>query len=275
MDGGWSDERVLEEAIMQPAVPVVYQFDYKTLPKFGVTVFCGRTESGKTSALMEFFYRQRHEFDLVMVFCDSADDCMKYESLCPGAFVYEGFNQTALETLYAIQQANTRAGRKTRALVILDDLAFDRKTLTSKTMKRLFCNGRHARIRTYITLQAPKQIPPEMRKQVKHVVIAREKNPNERKKVFDAFNNVFLTFNEFDRYMRYCTQDYKQMVLYMFQGSSDRVEDNVFWVKPKYPWRKFRCPSRRSHAWCIRNVASNFSSKDRVVLRPNPLLKRR
>lgn len=224
----------------------IYRFDYSTLPRYGMTLFIGRTESGKTSGLVEVMFHQRDNFDVVLIMCDSVEDCMCYAKICPGAFVFEGWNEQAVQSLYEIQQDNIRKGVHTSALIVCDDLGFDSKTLGGKLFKRIACNGRHARIRTLVALQDPKQIKPDVRSQIKQVFVAPEKSPPSRLRIFDCFNPCFSNFKEFDKTMLRCTKDRRQMVMYMHQGSGDRLCDNIFWsLPPRAFTRKFRMPSEK------------------------------
>jgi hypothetical protein len=84
------------------------------------------------------------------------------------------------------------------------------------------------------------------------VFVAPEKSPATRERIFDCFNPCFKTFKEFDRIMQRCTKDRRQMVMYMHQGSGERICENVFWTLPPPAFsRKFRIPSelRQSNTW--------------------------
>ena len=252
----WERSEQMDNGNKEGSDTDIFRFDYSTLPTFGMTLFVGRTESGKTSGMYETMFRQRHEYDIVLIMCDSVEDCMKYAKVCPTAFVYEGWNEKAVQELYDIQQDNIRNGVHTSALIVCDDLGFDSKTLTGKLFKRIACNGRHARIRTLLAVQDPKQIKPDIRGQIKQVFVAPEKSPQNRERVFECFNPCFANYKEFDRAMLRCTKDRRQMVMYMHQGSGDRLRDNVFWTLPPPAFvRKFRIPSeqRKSGVWNFSN----------------------
>jgi hypothetical protein len=229
----------------------IFRFDYSTLPKYGMTLFVGRTESGKTSGMVEVMYHQRNYYDIVLIMCDSVEDCISYGQICPGAFVFEGWSEQAVTALYEIQQDNIRKGIHTSALIVCDDLGFDSKTLGGKLFKRIACNGRHARIRTLLAVQDPKQIKPDVRSQIKQVFVAPEKSPPSRIRIFECFNPCFANFKEFDKTMMQCTKDRRQMVMYMHQSSGERLCDNVFWTLPPRAFsRKFCIPSNnRANVW--------------------------
>lgn len=242
---------VAEAALQQ--VDTVYQLDFRRIPLFGSTPFVGRTGSGKTAAMMEMAYHQRHAYDIAMVFCDSADDAAEYARRFPGAFIYDSWQPDRLQALYDAQQDNTRRGIDTAALVIIEDFGYDRKVWTAGIVRRVHNNGRHARIRLLYSVQSPKTIEPALRSQVSWVVIAYEKAPQYREKIYEAFNPMFRTFAEFDRTMAICTTNHRCMAMFMLQGGSDALCDNVFWYQPAFPMRMFRIPSERRNraAWAF------------------------
>jgi hypothetical protein len=234
--------RTVAEAALQEQ-DTVYQLDFSKLPAFGAIAFVGRTGSGKTAGIFELAYQQRHEYDIVLVFCDSADDAMEYEKRFPHAFVFEGWKPEAVEALYEIQQANTRKRIWTTALIIIEDFGYKNGIWNSELMKRVHNNGRHARIGVRYSIQNPKTITPGMRQQLPWVMLAPEKSPKVREKLFEAFNPIFRTFADFERTMRNCTSNHRMMAMFMQQGPSDALCDNVFWFKPAFPYRMFSIPT--------------------------------
>lgn len=243
----------------------IFQVNWASLPEFGMSAFIGRTESGKSTGMVECAYQQRHRYDMVMVFCDSADDVVKYSRIFPGAFVFEGWNESALEAAYDVQNENLVKGKPTSLLVMIDDCGFDAKVLRSKVFMRLACNGRHRRIRTLIALQDPKQLLPSIRGQIKHVFVAAEKSRPMRQRIFEVFNPMFSTFAEFDHVMQLCTQDHRMMVMNMHQSSGPDLNQNVFWCKPPFPWRQFTIPSAKRR----RRAIWRFSHEWQTMARPS------
>lgn len=228
------------------AAAQVYKFDFSTAPECGITLFIGGTESGKSSGMVTWAYEQRDRFDVCIVFCDSMDDVMKYEKIVPGCFVFEGYHPSVIERIYNIQQENTRKGIPTYVMLIIDDCGFDKKTMRSdKMLARLASNGRHGRFRTLLAIQDVTQLGPDVRKGAKHVVLAKEKRPPYKRRIYEHFNPCFKSYDEFERVFDAVAQDNRQMVMYMFQGStSNAIVDNVWWFKPMWPWPSFTIPTK-------------------------------
>jgi hypothetical protein len=257
-------------AATMDASPQVFQLDFSKLPLGGITAFVGGTESGKSTAMVEMLYQQRNEFDLVIVMCDSMDDCMEYAKIVPEAFVFEGYRPDVINAVYNEQQKNTLQGHKTRVAFVLDDLGYDKSLRTCKTLARVANNGRHARIRTYLAIQDVKQMPPAVRKAMKHIVLAKEKRLEFQRRIYDSFNPCFDSFEEFQRVFQAVApvEANRCMVMYMFQGcASRRAEDNVWWMEGRIPWRKFQVPNpakRRGKAvW-------DFNRSFMVAQKPGP-----
>jgi hypothetical protein len=231
----------------------IFQFDMKNLPVFGLTLFIGRSGGGKSSAMIYCAYYKRHEYDLCVVFCKSVDDAINYSKRVPGAFVFTVWNPAILRAIINMQNENVEKGILTNVLVIIDDFGFDKNAAKDPIMDELCAAGRHPRIGIYWAIQDAIQAGKGNRGQARYVICAPEKCPGQRDRIFEYYNPVFENARQFRETMGRATRDGRQMVMYMMQGSSDRICDNIFWIKPMYPpnWPKFHIPSRKRqrHVW--------------------------
>lgn len=218
--------------------PLVYRFDPKKgLPDYGVLVYVGRTKSGKTFMMRDNLYHYRHSFDIVVVMSGSKETAIEFEQHIPALYIYDDLDLDKIKEIYEsneekVAQEMRGYGVAPRILFIIDDLGFKKKNiLASEVIGRIFFNCRHAKICMMISVQDCKLITPALRQQARLIFLAQEKNPQNRKRIFDAFNPCFKTFEEFDEVMKLCTNNFEQMVLENQLTGSYDICDNVFYYK--------------------------------------------
>jgi hypothetical protein len=225
----------------------------KMIPNVGVVVFTGCTGSGKTVAMINVMHTKRHYFDQVIVMSGSQETCEDFARHVPPICIFNNFDENRLARIYKQQELDRAQGKMRPILIVLDDLMYLHKYLKKSTLlTEIFMNGRHAGILLFISMQYCKSLTPDFRSQVKIAFIGADKSPENRKKVFEAFNTVFHSFNDFDSCMRSCTKNYKMMVLPKTNVSSDVIEENVFWFKGKKE-RKFKM-CRKGLLWSINQI---------------------
>jgi len=171
----------------------------------------------------------------------SATSAADFSKHVPNCFVYDGFDEEVLERVVDKQDRDQKLGNCKPLCIVLDDLAYlARNIQRSDVIKRIMYNGRHYKILLLMSMQYCKLFPPDFRSNVNFVFCTFEKNPDNRRHVFEAFNNVFRDFDSFDKAMCALTSDYKCMVLDNCSSKSMSVIDNVFWYKAHYPAMKWR-----------------------------------
>jgi len=213
----------------------IYRFDPKTqLPEFGVMVFTGRSDSGKTVCIIDIMNYYRDKVDQAVVMCGSKDTCKQYAKRIPNMFVWNGFFPERLKAMYEKAERDVEMGKKRTILIVLDDLAY-LKTAINKdpTISRILYNGRHARIILIIAMQYCKDIGPDLRQQVRLTFACAEKNPQNRERLYDAFNPIFQNFPDFDMCMQACTKNYEVFVLNNQHTQSSNICDNVNYYKAR------------------------------------------
>lgn len=220
--------------------PKIYGFNpRKQLPTHGILLYVGRTKSGKSYLMRDHLYFYRKKVDIAIAMTGSKDTSIELEKHIPPLYIYDDLDIKKLEEIYEKQEylkarEMRGKGRCPNVLIYLDDLGYKKKNvLTSEIILKIAFNGRHANILCMIALQDCKLIPPALRQQARQVFIMQEKNPQNRKRVFDAFNPCFERFEDFDETMKLCTHNYESLVLENQLTNSYKVEDNVFYYKAK------------------------------------------
>jgi hypothetical protein len=214
------------------------------IPPVGSLFFIGRTGSGKTSAILNLCNKLKADFSLVKVLCGSESTCELYRQHIPSAHVHYIDNwdkptaqmfKSWVDRLEKINGKHNDPLKKARAIIIMDDLAYLGKIIAKDpTFGRLMMNGRHPGVLFMLSLQYGKIVGPIYRSQVHRVFCSVENNPGNRKKIFDEFNPCFREFEDFDRAMVACTQNFEVCVLKTVQSKSAAVGDNVWFLRTEW-----------------------------------------
>ncbi len=214
--------------------------DLGIVSPFGVHLFLGRRKSGKSTAIMSFLENFKDTYDFGLVFCGSAATAECYSKCLPATFIYDEIDEKILEKVIQRQERKIQEKNVKAAFILFDDVGFDRK-LNCKIMKKLFMNGRHYKLGLIISLQYALSIGPSLRSNTDFVFACREKSLAYRKKLFEHFSICFQNFKQFDEVYKKCTLDYDIFVLgNALPTQSDKIEDNVFYWKAKFPLPEFR-----------------------------------
>jgi hypothetical protein len=220
--------------------PRIFGFNArKQLPLHGILLYVGRTKSGKSFLMRDHMYFYRKKIDIVVAMTGSKDTAIELEKHIPALYIYDDLDLEKLKSIYDRQEflkaRELRGkGRCPNVLLYLDDLGYKKKNvLSSEIMAKIAFNGRHANILCMIAIQDCKILGPALRQQARQVFVLQEKNPQNRKRVFDSFNPCFERFEDFDETMKLCTQNYEALVLENQLTNSYAIEDNIFYYKAK------------------------------------------
>ncbi len=111
-----------------------------------------------------------------------------------------------------------------------------------------------------MAIQYCKSVPPALRMNADYVFIMKEKSIKERKKIHDEWFGM-LTPKEFTRIMDVCTDDYGCLVLDN-TVSSNKIEDQVFFYKAKYPPKKYKVGTKELWEFHRRTYKSDDDSDE-------------
>lgn len=219
----------------------IRKLDIKSIPPRGVCVFVGRSNTGKTLLMRDIMYHKCRNFKKAIIMTGSANSANDFSKHVPGLFVYDGFREDILESAVNKQDRDQKMGKCTSLLIVLDDLAYLAAHIKScEVIKRIFFNGRQYEILLLLSMQYCKLFPPEFRSNCNYIFCCFEKNPQNRRHVFEAFNNVFNSYEAFDASMCALTPNYRVMVLDNCSNKSMAICDNVSWYKAQFPVPHFQ-----------------------------------
>lgn len=138
--------------------------DFKLLNK--TVVLVGKRASGKSELLRYLVTLSKQEFKSIFLVCPTEKVNGFYDGLIDPKNIFDEYNETWIEALMKKMgetNKNTNEHTASHILLILDDICSDLNLNKSKTIKQLFCRGRHLKISIIMTAQYIYQIPPVLR----------------------------------------------------------------------------------------------------------------
>jgi hypothetical protein len=216
----------------------IKKYDPTKAPEHMVVVAIAKRRSGKSFLIKDWLYHHRNRFfaGIVMSGTEEGNRFYEREVGIPPPFIYNDFDEPALQRLVDRQRAMTVDGTAKSVYVILDDLAFDRKVWSKPLIRQLLMNGRHWKISVYISLQYFLEVSPAFRANIDIIVLL--KDNLHREKLYKTFFQMLPNFGTFNQIMDACTMDYKALILDN-SSNSTKINECMYWykAKPRPPFR--------------------------------------
>ena len=201
-----------------------------------VILMVAKRRSGKSQLVKDLmYYKRKLTAGVAMSGTESGNGF--YGTFVPQLFVYNEFDQNALQRLVDRQRRLSKEGKAGGVFIILDDLAFDRRTMNSKIMRELLFNGRHYKVTLILCMQYVLDLSPGLRANIDYVFALKENVY--REKLFKNFFPMVGNLPTFNAIMDAVTEDYGALVLDNTANSS-KLEDCIFWYKAKLDRPAFR-----------------------------------
>lgn len=216
----------------------IKKFNPATIKGSPIILTIGKRRSGKSCLIRDILYHmERPDFCLAMA--PTEDTLEVFREFLPECCIYDHFSQQALERVVEVQRELVNRGKKRKVLIILDDCMYQKGVLKSTCMRSIFFNGRHDNISLILAAQYLMEIECCLRTNVDYVFTMRENILVNRQKLHKYFFGQFSKFEDFDKVMTACTQDFKTLVL---DGSvtSGGATDSVLWYKARLDVPSFR-----------------------------------
>lgn len=256
------------------------KFDITTVRDDSVCVFIAARNSGKTVLVKDLLYYKR-DFPLGTVISPTEDSNRAFAAIIPSPLIHDGYTPEIIDKVLKRQRIVIKQAEKEvcsygktsidpRAFLVMDDCMFDNDWKKDKNMRYIFSNGRHRKLLLLMTLQYVIGIPPDLRANIDYVFIMREKNYQNRKKLYDLYCGVFPTYDMFCKVMDVVTEGYGCLVIDN-TSRSNKLTDNVFWYEAEMH-NNFTIGSKElwdMHNACINN--RNDDDDDEEPFDPNKL----
>lgn len=207
----------------------IRKFDASTIRPSSIIFLIGKRNTGKSVLMRDLlFHMPKPDYCIAMAPTD--DTLRMYREFLPESCIFDHFSQEKLESAVSLQRELVSRGKVRRLLILLDDCLYQKNVLSSTCMRHVFFNGRHDHISLLCAAQYMMQISPEFRSNIDMVFALRDNVMNNRQKMHKNFFGQFSKFDEFDKVMSACTNDYKCLVL---DGSvtSANYLDSIMWYR--------------------------------------------
>ena len=138
--------------------------DFTILNK--TVLLIGKRASGKSELLRYLVNLSKTQFKTVFLVCPTEKVNNFYDGLIKPENIFDEYNEMWVEKLMKKMgevNQNKSNHEASHILLILDDICSDLNLGKSKTIKQLFCRGRHLKISIIMTAQYIYQIPPVLR----------------------------------------------------------------------------------------------------------------
>lgn len=202
-------------------------------------VLCGKRGSGKSFLIKDILYHMHQQkFPRACIFSQTEGANKYFTGFVPGIFIHSPFSMQSLDKIWHDQKelvmkktlGMVPADADTRLLILLDDCAFDKKILASKSLKELHLNGRHFNVTCLITLQYLIDMPPVLRQNVDYGFFLKDNVRINREKLYKHFCGFYGDFKTFEAVFEACTSDYECFCVDNTKNSTDH-EDIVSYYK--------------------------------------------
>ena len=216
----------------------IRKFDSSSIKESRIIFILGKRNTGKSVLMKDLLYHMPRP-DYVVAMAPTEDTLRMYREFLPESSIFNHLSQEKLDRIVSVQRELVNRNTKRRLLIILDDCLYQKGVLKSTSMRYIFFNGRHDHISLICAAQYMMEVDVSLRTNVDYIFSMRENILTNRQKLYKYYFGQFAKFEEFDKVMNACTQEYKALVL---DGtvSSTSPTDCVLWYKARVDVPPFR-----------------------------------
>ena len=212
----------------------IREFDPNTISNGAIVGVVGRRGSGKSVIIKDLLYYKRHVLPCGLVMSGTEAGNGYFSQFIPDIFVFDDFNGPALDKLLERQKKAAKKGNMGRVFVVLDDLAFDSSIMKKPVMRYIFMNGRHLNIFLIFSSQYVADLgPPAIRANIDVLLVCREAIQANRWRLYNMFFGCFESFEDFNKVLNACTENYGVLVLDNTKLSNDPTACVFHWKAKK------------------------------------------
>lgn len=228
----------------------IKKFDPTTIALDSTICLLGKRRTGKTVCLRALMHQFRDvPRGIVMSGTEHVNQFFGGpQGFIPDSYIYQEYDPKILERVFKKQSGRIRRHGGVKCLdntffLVMDDLLSDSKSWKNdRQIRELLMNGRHCNVLSFLTMQYPLGIPPDLRTNIDYVFIFRETIRANRKRLWENFGGVVPSFEMFNTLMDACTADFHCLVINN-NSASNSLEDILFYWKAPIDLPKFRVGS--------------------------------
>lgn len=217
----------------------IKKFDPKTIKESRIAFILGKRHTGKSVLMRDLLYNMPTP-DYVLAMAPTEDTLRVFRTFLPECCVFDHFSQEKLDKVVSLQRELVNRGKKRTVLILLDDCMYQKNVLRSTSMRSIFFNGRHDNISLVCAAQYMMDVEVGLRTNIDYIFTMRENILTNRQKLYKYYFGHFGKFDDFDKVMHACTQDYRSLVLDGTLSTSTDPTDSVMWYKASVEVPSFR-----------------------------------
>lgn len=216
----------------------IRKFDPDSIKESRILFILGKRHTGKSVLMKDLLYHMPRP-DYVLAMAPTEDTLRMYREFLPESCIFDHFSQDKLERTVSLQRELVNRGKKRTVLILLDDCLYQKGVLKSTAMRSIFFNGRHDHISLMCAAQYMMEVDVSLRTNIDYIFTMRENILTNRQKLHKYYFGQFQKYEDFDKVMSTCTQDYRSLVLDGTVASTEAT-DSVMWYKAATQIPEFR-----------------------------------
>jgi len=243
----------------------IREFDIQDFPMSATVFIIGPPGSGKTTFIENVMYYNKHKYPVGRAFIGTETAYERFKDIMGPLYVSNKYNQQELHQEIVRQKTciteNGRGYFGNYSILMMDDIADDSKIFRHPEIRGLFKNGsQHWHQLVLFGNQYAIDVPPDVRKSVSYVVIFREPEPNERRKLYDNFGGSVGSFEVFCYLLDQIVEQFHCLVIQK-RSQSNKLEENVFYYKTKQITKKWKFGCNEMKEWEKERYNKDYQEK--------------
>jgi hypothetical protein len=244
------------------------------LPKYPFSwLFSGASGKGKTNLLLNILSKKEMYggfFHYIIVFSPTAgseDDSYKILKLPKDNFIKE-FNGEMLQKIINKRKEQIKqygqegVSKKSRMLIIMDDVIADSDFLKSPEALKMFCLLRHYQVSLIILLQSYNKLPPALRKNCNAICVFPSIQA-EVEVLLDEITPAGIKKRDFEKVIDYCTSGKHDFLYINYHADRDsQIRKNLSEIITKEKIAQIAPPKEGNKKSIIREIEDEDSEKN-------------
>ena len=221
-------------------------------------------DTGKSMLIENLAFYNKHKYPVARLFMGTGSESKgnrRFKEIFGDLFITNGYDETEMKRV--IQRQRTCLDENTPVpycFTCVDDCLDDVKALKTKTMNGIFKLGSQHWAQCFcIASQYGLDFQPGARKCASFVIIGREENEVERKKLYENYGGICGEYRDFCDLLDQITGDYTFLVIKNRSQSRNREENIFFYRTTKIKSWKFGCEEFRK--WNEERYNQNYKEK--------------
>jgi energy-coupling factor transporter ATP-binding protein EcfA2 len=206
-------------------------FDPSTMKPDATVLLIGKRGTGKSTLINDIMYHMRDKFQFGIAMSPTEGSTEALSTIIPRTCIFNDFCENAIGRMLKYQKKSVKQASEKKyrnMFIIMDDCAYDSKTLKGKNIREVFMNGRHRKIFIINAVQYMMDIPSFLRGQIDYVFATRDNIIDQREKLWKYFFGMFSDYRDFSAVMDNCTANHNVIVLNNTVRSND-PQECVYW----------------------------------------------